>query len=72
MPSFAHDIQPLFRHDNIEAMSWAFDLSKYADVQAHAEDIYSQVKAGTMPCDETWPADRVALFRQWIDEGCAQ
>jgi hypothetical protein len=22
-----------------------------------------------MPCDEEWPAERIALFHQWIDEG---
>jgi hypothetical protein len=23
-----------------------------------------------MPPDEPWPADRVALFKQWMDAGC--
>jgi hypothetical protein len=22
-----------------------------------------------MPCDGAWPADRIAVFRQWIDAG---
>jgi hypothetical protein len=72
MPSFAKDIRPLFRDDDVDAMRWALDLSKYDVVKARAEEIYSQVAAGTMPCDGAWPADRVALFRKWIDEGCAE
>jgi hypothetical protein len=29
------------------------------------------VEDGSMPCDESWPKDRVALFKRWIDEGMA-
>jgi ferritin-like protein len=25
--------------------------------------------SGTMPCDGAWPAERVAVFRAWIDAG---
>jgi hypothetical protein len=71
MPSFTHDIRPLFRTQDVESMRWAFDLSKYDDVKASAEQIYSRLAAGSMPCDRAWPADRITLFRQWIDEGCA-
>jgi hypothetical protein len=28
-----------------------------------------RVADGSMPCDEAWPEDRVALFRRWMDEG---
>ena len=24
---------------------------------------------GSMPCDGSWPADRIATFRKWIDDG---
>ncbi len=71
-PHFTDDIRPLFRDQDVEAMHWAFDLSNYDDVKARAEQIYSQLMAGSMPCDGAWPADHVALFRQWLDEGCAQ
>jgi hypothetical protein len=50
-------------------MRWAFDLSKYDDVKQRAEAIYNQLSEGSMPCDAAWPADRVLLFRQWIDGG---
>jgi hypothetical protein len=50
-------------------MSFAFDLTSYDDVRSNAEAIYGRLSAGTMPCDEAWPEDRVRLFREWIDEG---
>jgi hypothetical protein len=71
MPSFARDIRSLFRTEDVEAMRYAFDLSKYDDVKAQAEAIYSRLADGSMPCDGAWPADRIALFRRWVDEGCA-
>jgi hypothetical protein len=71
MPSFARDIHPLFRPDDVEAMRYAFDLARYDDVKAHGEAIYGRLADGSMPCDGAWPADRIALFRQWVDEGCA-
>ena len=69
MPNFASDIRPLFRDQDVEAMRWAFDLRSYDDVKAHAESIYRQLAAGSMPCTGAWPADHVALFRQWMDDG---
>ena len=73
-PSFARDIRPLFRETDIESMKdYAdFDLSQYEDVRAHAEDIYARLSEGSMPCDQAWPADRVATFKQWMDRGMAQ
>lgn len=52
-------------------MSFAFDLWSYDDVCAHAEAILDRLKAGTMPCDSPWPAQRVAVFETWIDGGKA-
>ena len=69
MPSFARDLRPLFRDSDIEEMQFAFDLSQYDDVKANADGIYDHLAEGSMPCDDAWPADRVALFRQWMEEG---
>jgi hypothetical protein len=69
--SFAGDIQPLFREDDVESMRYAFDLSRYEDVKANAEAIYGRLSDGSMPCDGAWPEEQMASFRQWIDEGCA-
>jgi hypothetical protein len=68
MPSFARDIRPLFRDSDIKRMQFAFDLSQYEDVKANADGIYARLAEGSMPCDAAWPADRVAQFRQWMDE----
>jgi hypothetical protein len=67
--SFESDIRPLFRDQDVEEMSWAFDLSAYEDASEHAEDIYERLSDGTMPCDGPWPEEDVARFRQWIDAG---
>ena len=70
-PSFAADIAPLWRDDDVESMLFAFDLRSYGEVRERAEDIWERLDEGSMPCDEEWPADRVALFRSWIDGGMA-
>jgi hypothetical protein len=70
-PSFAADIAPLWREDDVESMLFAFDLRSYDDVREHAEDILERLDEGSMPCDGEWPAERVELFRTWIDGGMA-
>jgi hypothetical protein len=50
-------------------MRFLFDLHAYDDVKEHAAGILETVEDGSMPCDEPWPEDRVAVFRAWIDEG---
>jgi hypothetical protein len=68
---FEADIKPLFRDKDRNAMRRAFDLWDYSDVVAHAAAIGKQLSDGTMPCDGRWPAERVALFEQWVDERTA-
>jgi hypothetical protein len=68
-PSFEHDIRPLFTERDRAAMRWAFDLGEVASVRQHAEAILEQVAAGRMPCDGAWSAERVALFRRWVQAG---
>jgi hypothetical protein len=71
-PSFETDVRPLFRPEDVESMSFAFDLAAYDDVRANAEEIYERLADGSMPCDEAWPSERLALFRRWIDTGAAR
>jgi hypothetical protein len=71
MLSFVRDIRPLFREEDVEAMRYAFDLGDCEEVKAKAEGIYERLADGSMPCDGAWPADRIALFRRWMDEGGA-
>ena len=70
-PSFAADIVPLWREDDVEAMLFAFDLRSYDDVRENAEDIWERLEDGSMPCDEEWPPERLALYRSWVDGGMA-
>ena len=67
--SFRRDIRPLFRQEDIDEMSFAFDLSSYDDAREHAEAIHARLAEGTMPCDAPWPEEHVEQFRQWIDAG---
>jgi hypothetical protein len=69
--SFQRDIFPLFRGRDIEAMSFAFDLSSYEDVCENAEEIHSRLADGTMPCDTPWSEADVERVRRWIDAGMA-
>lgn len=66
-PSFQRDIRPLFRDSDRRTMTFRFDLWHYDDVRSHASVIARRLEAGDMPCDERWPADRVALFRAWME-----
>jgi hypothetical protein len=67
--SYDADIKPLFREKDRNSMRKAFDLWSYADVKAHADAIAGRLKSGSMPCDGAWPADRVALFERWVEQG---
>lgn len=67
--SFARDIRPLFREEDVEAMSFAFDLSSYEDVRDNAEEIHARLAEGTMPCDSPWEGEQVERFRAWVDAG---
>jgi hypothetical protein len=69
--SFAEHIKPLFRQDDRRSMSFAFDLWDYDDVVANDQAILERLEAGTMPCDGAWPAERVEVFRRWVETGTA-
>jgi hypothetical protein len=70
-PGFEADIRPLFTGRDRREMDFVFDLWSYDEVRAHAERILERLVDGTMPCDEPWPDERIALFRSWIHSGCA-
>jgi hypothetical protein len=63
------DIRPLFREDDRSSMLSAFDLWSYDDVREHAAAILDRLEDGSMPCDGAWPADRVDVFRRWLEHG---
>lgn len=50
-------------------MESSFDLWDLDDVRENAEAILTAVAEGGMPCDGSWPPDRVVLFRKWVEAG---
>jgi len=68
-PSYASDIQPLFRERDRDSMRFAFDLWSGGDVAANADAILERLRSGSMPCDGAWPAEQVTLFEDWIQAG---
>ncbi len=72
--SFATDIRPLFREGDIRCMKNVgveLDDPTWMCVPENAQTVYGAVSGGKMPPDEPWPAERVALFKKWMDAGCA-
>jgi hypothetical protein len=69
--SFERDIRPLFRERDQGSMLQVanFDLWAREDVVEHSHAILERLENGSMPCDEAWPDDRVAVFRRWVDTG---
>lgn len=70
--SFAADIRPLFRDADVDCMQGiGVDLADPAwmRVPANAKSVYERIADGSMPPDEAWPADRIALYKAWMDEG---
>jgi hypothetical protein len=69
--SFERDIRPLFRErDRSSMLNVAqFDLWERDDVAERSGEILERLENGSMPCDEAWPEERVALFRRWVDAG---
>jgi hypothetical protein len=51
--------------------AFGLDLSSYQDVKSRASAIYERLMDGSMPCDEPWPEERIALFKRWMEEGMA-
>jgi hypothetical protein len=67
--SFESDIKPLFREKDRTSMSKAFDLWSATDVAAHGQAILARLQDGSMPCDGTWPADKIQIFATWLTAG---
>jgi hypothetical protein len=67
--SFENDIKGLFRETDHNTMRWAFDLWDGDDVRQNAQAILTRLRAGDMPCDGAWPADRIGVFESWVEAG---
>jgi hypothetical protein len=69
--SFERNVKPLFRErDRGSMLNVAdFDLWVREDVVEHSQAILGRLEDGSMPCDQPWPDERVALFRRWVRDG---
>ena len=72
-PTFDNDVKPLFRERDRGAMLSVarFDLWSRDDVAEHSQEILQRLEDGSMPCDDAWPEERVAIFREWVGAGMA-
>jgi hypothetical protein len=75
-PSFARDIRPLFTDQDIQHMSFAFDLSAYQDVKNNSAGILDRVSRDTndplrMPKAprDLWTKEMIQMFQDWINGG---
>ena len=66
---FEQDIKPLFRERDRESMMSHFDLWSHDDVARRSDAILARLRDGSMPCDGSWPDDRIARFEDWVDAG---
>jgi hypothetical protein len=79
--SYNADILPLFRPQDIHCMAgkqvsldqaaWMLDPAgdgRFAD-HAHARMVGNAIVRKVMPPDGPWPAERVALYQDWMDGG---
>jgi hypothetical protein len=74
--SYATNIRPLFRQTDIDHMNaQSLNLASYADVKTNAQHILGRLKGDggpLMPPKRSggpWSAEKIALFKQWIDDG---
>jgi hypothetical protein len=69
--SFERDVRPLFRERDRGSMLDVanFDLWARHDVAEHSQAILERLENGSMPCDQPWPDERVAVFRRWVEAG---
>jgi hypothetical protein len=70
--TYSHDIRPLFRPMDITCMGPRgkhLDDSAWMCTPANAQRVFNAVSAHRMPPDAAWPPERVALFKQWMDQG---
>jgi len=67
--SFDKHVKTLFRAMDRNSMKFAFDLWSVEDVRKHAPAILERLRAGSMPCDGTWPAEKTEVFERWLTTG---
>ena len=66
--NYHRDIQPMFRAIDVSLLKAheGIDPSDPADLEPHASDLLTKVEAGLFPHDTSWPTEKIALFRRWV------
>jgi hypothetical protein len=70
--TYSHDIRPLFRDVDVNCMvprGKHLDDPVWMCTPANAQMVFSALSAHRMPPGSPWPPERVALFKQWMDQG---
>jgi CDGSH-type Zn-finger protein/truncated hemoglobin YjbI len=67
--SFDRHIKTLFRRQDRQSMTFAFDLWDYQSVKDHGEEILRRLTDGSMPCDGAWPSEQLEAYRRWVETG---
>jgi hypothetical protein len=70
--TYSHDIRPLFRDMDVTCMDLRgkhLDDVAWMCTPANAQRLFDAVSAYRMPPDTAWPPERIALFKQWMDQG---
>jgi hypothetical protein len=81
--SYATDIRPLFRNNDIRCMSrrrppiklddaaWLCDPAPTFGFPDHgnARKVYSRLVLGDMPPDGPWSQDKIDTYARWMDDG---
>ena len=75
--SFARDIRPLFRPEDIQhmkPMGILLDDFKYMSDSKNAQSVYDSLTGETQPQmpmnGPYWPKDKLDLFQKWMKGGC--
>lgn len=70
-PTWFNAVRNMFNAGEIKCMKRManLDLGDYDQVGTHAEEIYQQLKSGSMPPTKPWPPAKVACFKKWMDDG---
>jgi len=54
----------------MKPMGVELDDPAWMCVPANARSVYDSVVSGSMPPDDPWGAEKVELFKRWMDAGC--
>jgi len=63
-------VRGFFTWNNAQCMTKYLNLTDIGSVSDNADTIYKMLSQEKMPPGDPWPQDQIALFKQWLDNGC--